>query len=66
MTSTSTDPARSESKREWMPDPSPYGWWFGDCPKHGRTPHISLLGGVCERCAAEQEARSNPFRRTRQ
>jgi hypothetical protein len=41
-----------------------YGWWFADCPRHGRTPHLAIFNGRCERCAADQAA--EPFRRTRQ
>jgi len=66
MTSKGTDAPTSASKKGPIPVPNPYGWWFADCPRHGRTPHISVLGGICERCAAEQQVRSNPTRRTRQ
>jgi hypothetical protein len=58
---TPTSPAKKEPKPV-----NPYGWWFADCSRHGRSPHLSLFGGLCERCVAEQQARAFPIRRTRQ
>jgi hypothetical protein len=54
----------TDGVRERAAVPNPYGWWFADCPRHGRTPHLSVLGGLCERCAAERQAKFN--KRTRQ
>jgi hypothetical protein len=53
---TISNPTAAE-KKEGEEAPNPYGWWFADCPRHGRTPHLSILGGDCERCAAEKLAR---------
>lgn len=34
---------------------SRHGWWYQDCPDHGKTPHLSVIGGRCEVCAKAQE-----------
>ena len=26
-------------------------WWYAQCPKHGKTEHLSYLGGRCYKCA---------------
>jgi hypothetical protein len=31
-------------------------WWYATCPKHGEQPHLSYIGGRCERCQAEKFA----------
>jgi hypothetical protein len=41
------------------------GWWFAECPQHGRTPHLAIFGGFCERCAGERELVLS-MKRTRQ
>jgi len=28
-------------------------WWYAECSKHGRTPHLGVLDGKCEECAKE-------------
>jgi hypothetical protein len=28
-------------------------WWLAQCPKHGRTAHMSIIGGRCCRCQDE-------------
>jgi hypothetical protein len=66
MSSTNTDLPTSPDKEGAIPVPNPYGWWYADCPRHGRTPHLSLFGGLCQRCVAEQHSRAFPIRRTRQ
>jgi len=66
MSSQSPEPLTSPGRCEPSPVPNAYGWWFADCPRHGRTPHLSLFGGLCEKCVAEQQARVFPIRRTRQ
>jgi hypothetical protein len=45
MSSMSTDPTTSPEKQGSIPVPNLYGWWFAECPRHGRTPHLSLFGG---------------------
>ena len=66
MSSKIPEPPTSPTKKEPNPVSNPYGWWLADCPRHGRTPHLSLFGGLCERCVAEQQAKAFPIRRTRQ
>ena len=29
-------------------------WWYQDCPKHGKQPHLLVVGGRCEKCQAER------------
>lgn len=28
-------------------------WWLAECPKHGNTTHLAVLGGRCTRCQDE-------------
>lgn len=35
-------------------------WWYAECPKHGRTPHLEILGGMCEDCAKGDEVVGPP------
>jgi hypothetical protein len=39
--------------RDASPPGSRNGWWYQDCPKHGTTPHLDVLGGRCEQCQRE-------------
>lgn len=29
-------------------------WWYEDCPTHGLSPHLSVIGGLCSKCQAEK------------
>lgn len=32
------------------------GWWYADCPKHGKQVHMDVIGGMCVECKKEKEA----------
>lgn len=29
-------------------------WWMAECPKHGTTVHMSVIGGNCCECQRER------------
>jgi hypothetical protein len=66
MVSREADQPTSPAKHWRISISNQSSWWFADCPRHGRTPHIAVLGGICEKCAAEQQAKLYALGRTRQ
>jgi hypothetical protein len=40
----------AEEQNVWVGKNS---WWYADCPKHGTTEHLSVIGGRCSKCQGE-------------
>lgn len=52
---TAQQNARQGACEQMPPSPpgSRHGWYYAECPVHGRTEHLTYLGGRCAKCQDE-------------